>query len=63
MQDMPTLTKYWDEKRGRMSVILRNGGQPLRGIAVEDEYPAAISGILCFAKSGGSRPGRNGVQR
>ncbi len=56
MQDMPTLTKYWDEKRGRMSVILRNGGQPLRGIAVEDEYPAAISGIICFAKSGGIAP-------
>jgi septum site-determining protein MinD len=56
MQDMPSLTKYWDEKKGRMSVILRNGGQQLRGIAVEDEYPAAISGILCFAKSGGIAP-------
>lgn len=56
MQDMPTLTKYWDEKRGRMSVILRNGERPLRGIVVEDEYPGAISGILCFAKSGGIAP-------
>ncbi len=56
MQDMPTLTKYWDEKRGRMSVILRNGERPLRGIVVEDEYPGAISGILCFAKAGGIAP-------
>ena len=56
MQDTPKLTKYWDEKSGRMSLILKNGERPLRGIVVEDQYPAAISGILCFAKSGGVAP-------
>jgi septum site-determining protein MinD len=52
----PTLTKYWDEKTGRMSILLKNGEHPLRGLIVEDEYPAAIGGILCFAKSGGIAP-------
>jgi septum site-determining protein MinD len=56
MQDVPTLTKYWDEKRGRMSLLLKNGERPLRGIVVEDDYPPAIAGILCFAKSGGVAP-------
>lgn len=56
MQDMPTLTKFWDEKSGRMSLILTNGERPLRGIVVEDEYPAALAGILCFARSGGIVP-------
>jgi septum site-determining protein MinD len=51
-----TVTKYWDEKRGRMSLLLKNGPRPLRDITVEDEYPAAIAGILCFAKSGGIAP-------
>lgn len=56
MQEAPTLTKFWDEKSGRMSLVLKNGERPLRGIVVEDEYPAALSGILCFAKSGGIAP-------
>ncbi len=56
MQETPTLTKHWDEKTGRMSLLLRNGERPLRGLVVEDEYPAAIAGILCFAKAGGVAP-------
>ncbi len=53
---MPSLTKYWDDKRGRMSLLLKNGERPLRDITVEDEYPLSITGILCFAKSGGIAP-------
>ncbi len=52
----PTLAKYWDDKRGRMSLLLKNGERPLRDVTVEDEYPPSISGILCFAKSGGIAP-------
>jgi septum site-determining protein MinD len=52
----PSLTKYWDEKRGRMSLLLKNGERPLRDITIEDAYPASITGILCFAKSGGIAP-------
>jgi len=52
----PSLAKYWDEKRGRMSLVLKNGERPQRDITIEDEYPPAISGILCFAKSGGIAP-------
>jgi septum site-determining protein MinD len=53
---MPSLTKYWDEKRGRMSLLLKNGERPLRDVTIEDAYPASITGILCFAKSGGIAP-------
>ncbi len=53
---MPSLTKYWDEKRGRMSLLLKNGERPLRDMTVEDEYPPSVAGILCFAKSGGIAP-------
>lgn len=52
----PSLAKYRDEKRGRMSIVLRNGDRPLRDVTVEDEYPASISSILCFAKAGGIAP-------
>lgn len=52
----PSLTKYWDEKRGRMSLLLKNGERPLRDVTVEDEYSSSIAGILCFAKSGGIAP-------
>jgi septum site-determining protein MinD len=53
---LPSLTKYWDEKRGRMTLLLKNGERPLRDITVEDAYPASIIGILCFAKAGGIAP-------
>jgi septum site-determining protein MinD len=53
---LPSLTKYWDVKRGRMSLLLRNFGRPLRDITVEDAYPVTIAGVLCFAKSGGIAP-------
>lgn len=53
---MPSLTKYWDEKRGRMSLLLKNGERPLRDITIEDAYPPSIAGILCFAKAGGIAP-------
>ena len=59
MPQMPSLTKYWDEKRGRMSLFLRNSERPLRDITVEDEYPTTITGVLCFAKSGGIAPVAN----
>jgi septum site-determining protein MinD len=39
-----------------MSLLLKNGGRPLRDVTVEDEYPPSIAGILCFAKSGGIAP-------
>jgi len=53
---LPSLMKYWDEKRGRMTLLLRNGERPLRDVTVEDAYPASITGILCFAKAGGIAP-------
>ncbi len=56
MAQTPSLTKYWDEKRGRMALLLKNGERPLRDITVEDKYPASIAGILCFAKAGGIAP-------
>jgi septum site-determining protein MinD len=56
LETAPTLAKYWDEKRGRMSLLLKNGERPMRDITIEDEYPASIRGILCFAKSGGIAP-------
>ncbi|MDI6896452.1 cell division ATPase MinD [Methanocella conradii] len=52
----PSLTKYWDEKRGRMSILLKNGEKPLRDISIEDEYPTTLEGMICFAKSGGIAP-------
>lgn len=39
-----------------MSLLLRNFERPLRDITVEDEYPTNITGIVCFAKSGGIAP-------
>src|SRR5271157_3120921 len=53
---LPSITKYWDEKRGRMALLLKNGERPLRDVTVEDAYPASITGILCFAKAGGIAP-------
>ena len=53
---MPSLAKYWDEKRGRMSLLLKNGERPLRDITIEDSYPRTITGVLCFAKAGGIAP-------
>ncbi|HEY3422712.1 MAG TPA: AAA family ATPase, partial [Methanocellaceae archaeon] len=52
----PTLMKTWDEKRGRMVILLKNGDVPLRDVTVEDAYPSAIAGVLCFAKVGGIAP-------
>jgi septum site-determining protein MinD len=50
------MTKFWDEKKGRMSILLKNGEERLRNITIEDEYPTAIEGIICFAKMGGIAP-------
>ena len=52
----PTLVKSWDEKRGRMVILLKNGDMPLRDVTVEDAYPSTIAGVLCFAKVGGIAP-------
>ena len=52
----PTLVKSWDEKRGRMVILLKNGDLPLRDVTVEDAYPSTIAGVLCFAKVGGIAP-------
>ena len=52
----PTLVKSWDEKRGRMVILLKNGDMPLRDVTVEDAYPSTIAGVLCFAKVGGVAP-------
>lgn len=52
----PSLTKYWDEKRGRVSILLKNGEKPLRDLSIEDEYPTTLEGMICFAKSGGIAP-------
>ncbi|CAJ36554.1 AAA family ATPase [Methanocella arvoryzae] len=48
--------KYWDAAGGRMVIIVRNNGQSVCQATVEDAYPADISGLLCFAKSGGIVP-------
>ena len=48
--------KHWDAAGGRMIVLLRNGGSFIGQATVEDVYPEAISGILCFARSGGLTP-------
>lgn len=56
MPQTPSLSKYWDEKRGRMTLLLKNGERPLRNVTVEDSYPESITGILCFAKAGGVAP-------
>ncbi len=50
------MTKFWDEKKGRMSILMKNGEKRLRDITIEDEYPTAIEGIICFAKTGGIAP-------
>ena len=50
------MTKFWDEKKGRMSILLKNGEERQRDITIEDEYPTTIEGIICFAKSGGIAP-------
>ena len=52
----PTMVKSWDEKRGRMVILLKNGDMPLRDVTVEDAYPSTIAGVLCFAKIGGIAP-------
>lgn len=48
--------KHWDAAGGRMLIILRNGSSFVSRATVEDTYPEAISGILCFARSGGLTP-------
>lgn len=50
------ISKHWDEKHGRMMLILKNGNDALRDVIVEDTYPPSLSGVLCFAKSGGVTP-------
>jgi len=39
-----------------MSIIVRNGGAYTGQVIVEDIYPESISGVLCFARSGGCMP-------
>lgn len=48
--------KYWDAAGGRMMIILRNRGQFVGQATVEDAYPENLSGMLCFARSGGLMP-------
>lgn len=48
--------KHWDAAGGRMLLLLRNGGSYLGQVTVEDTYPETISGLLCFARSGGTAP-------
>lgn len=48
--------KHWDAAGGRMIIILRNGTSPVGRATVEDAYPEGLSGLLCFARSGGIAP-------
>lgn len=53
---MPEIKKRWDAAKGRMTLLLTNGKETSPEITVEDTYPEGISGVLCFAKSGGALP-------
>jgi septum site-determining protein MinD len=51
-----SISKHWDNEKGRMTLLARNGGASLEEATVEDSYPDTIAGMLCFAKSGGIVP-------
>lgn len=50
------ISKLWDEKNGRFTLLLKNGETQIRDIRVEEAYPCAISGTICFAKINGVMP-------
>jgi len=55
------LSKHWDGERGRMTLLARNDGGTVDAAIVEDDYPASIEGVLCFARSGGVAPAATAV--
>jgi septum site-determining protein MinD len=50
------ITKHWDEARGRMVLLAKNGPGVTGAATVEDVCPDGLSGVLCFAKQGGALP-------
>jgi septum site-determining protein MinD len=58
MGDNPGLKvdKQWDSERGRMTLLVVNGDRAVDAVNVEDHYPRSITGVLCFARSGGLVP-------
>jgi septum site-determining protein MinD len=55
------LGKHWDTERGRMTLLVSNGGAAVDAVTVEDSYPASIEGVLCFARSGVVAPAATAV--
>jgi cell division ATPase MinD, archaeal len=56
MSDGLKVDKLWDGERGRMTLLVVNGVEATEAVTVEDYYPQSISGVLCFARSGGVVP-------
>jgi septum site-determining protein MinD len=52
----PAVSKHWDKERGRMTLLVRNGSTEIGQVVIEDDYPEAIAGVLCFARSGSTVP-------
>ncbi|MCD1294549.1 chromosome partitioning protein [Methanocella sp. CWC-04] len=50
------IIKHWDDVNERMIIFLKNGENSFKDVTVEDLYPVSLSGMICFARSGGVAP-------